>query len=364
MFSKKSLSIFLAAVMTLGLLVGCSQQAANTESTATPTAVSSETREFVDSAGRKVQIPVQIDRIAPSGSLAQIMLFALCPDKLVGLSGKWSADASGYLAEKYLKLPVFGQFYGTSDLNKEALAAANPQLIIDIGEKKSSIVEDMDSIQDQLGIPVVFIEASLEKSSACFQTLGDLLGVKDDAKVLSDYCSQVYTTTVDKMKQIGDQKVRLLYCLGEKGTNVIGKGSYHAEILDLLGDNVAVIDNPSSKGTGNEVSAEQITQWDPDVVIFAPDSIYDTAAGDSAWAQLKAIKNKNYYKSPGSPYCWMGFPPSVNRYMGMIWLSELLYPDQFSYDLKAETVKFYKLFYHCDLTDAQYDALVKGSLKN
>jgi len=353
--NRKTLCILLAVIMAVALLAGCAQQTANTPS-------DTGTRTFTDSAGRKVEIPAQIDRIAPSGSLAQIVLFALAPDKLVGLSGKWSDDAATYLDQKYLDLPVFGQFYGAEDLNMEALAAADPQLIIDIGEKKDTIVEDMDSIQEQLDIPVVFIEASLETSADCYDTLGDLLGMPDEAAALSEYCDDIYTGTVDKLAGIKDKK-SLLYLLGDTGTNVIGKGSFHAEVIDMLADNAAVIDSPSSKGSGNEVSMEQIIAWDPDVIIFSDNSVYDEVASDQAWSELKAIKSGNYYEAPGAPYSWMGFPPSVNRYMGMIWMSSLLYPDVFDYDLKAETVKFYKLFYHCDLTDAQYAALTANAVK-
>ena len=106
---------------------------------------------------------------------------------------------------------------------------------------------------------------------------------------------------------------------------------------------------------------EQITQWDPDVIVFAPDSIYDSVASDSAWAQLKAIKIgqllqvSRWRRTAG----WDSRPPSTG-----LWASSgspsCSIPMIFSYDLKAETVKFYKLFYHCDLTDAQYNDLVKG----
>jgi iron complex transport system substrate-binding protein len=58
----------------------------------------------------------------------------------------------------------------------------------------------------------------------------------------------------------------------------------------------------------------------------------------------------------------MGFPPSVNRYMGMIWMAQLLYPDTAGYDMYEETAKYYELFYHCLLTKDQYDALVANSL--
>jgi iron complex transport system substrate-binding protein len=41
----------------------------------------------------------------------------------------------------------------------------------------------------------------------------------------------------------------------------------------------------------------------------------------------------------------------------MIWLSELLYPDAFDYDLYAEAARYYELFYHCTLTREQFAAL-------
>jgi iron complex transport system substrate-binding protein len=331
---------------------------------AAPSSAAGETYLFADSAGRKVEIPKNVERIAPSGQLAQMVLFALAPDKLVGLSNKWSQDAGIYMDAKYLKLPVFGQFYGSANLNMEALAAAKPQLIIDIGEKKSSIVEDMDSVQKQLGIPTIFVEATLASLPASYETLGQVLDMTKEAKVLSDYCKEIYTTTTDTMSKIGDKKLKVLYSLGDTGTNVIAKGSFHAEVLDLMGDNVAVLDNPSSKGTGNEVSMEQIIQWKPDVILYAPQSIYKKAAADPAWKQMKAIQDGKFYEVPGIPYNWLGSPPSINRYVGMIWLSELLYPDEFQYDMRNEVSRFYKLFYHStDLTDGQYKALTGNAVK-
>ena len=58
----------------------------------------------------------------------------------------------------------------------------------------------------------------------------------------------------------------------------------------------------------------------------------------------------------------MGFPPSVQRLAGMLWLSKLLYGDAADYDLKCELTEFYERFYHCSLTDTQYHALMKNSI--
>ena len=56
------------------------------------------------------------------------------------------------------------------------------------------------------------------------------------------------------------------------------------------------------------------------------------------------------------PYNWMGFPPSVQRYLGMLWMAKLLYPDAADYDLQAEVTEYFDLFYHCALTGEQYEA--------
>ena len=53
------------------------------------------------------------------------------------------------------------------------------------------------------------------------------------------------------MEQVGDNRVTALYIKGEAGTSVLRKGSSHAETLDLLTDNLAVVDNPRHKGSGN-----------------------------------------------------------------------------------------------------------------
>ena len=350
---KKWLAMLLAVVMVLSLAACGTQSSPQTDDT---------TRVFTDSVGREVEVPAQIDKVALSGPMVQIVLFALCPDKLVGVSNAWSAEAEQYLGEDYFNLPEIGQLYGgKGELNLETLLQSGAQIVIDVGEPKGSIAEDLDALQEQTGLPFVHITATTETTGQAYRMLGDLLNMKDEAETLAAYCEKVYDRTVSIAGSV--EKANVLYVTGDAGQNVIAAGSYHAEILDLLTNNLAVVDEPSSKGTGNEVSMEQILTWDPDVVIFAPESIYDTVADDAAWQSVTAIKNGAYYEVPFGPYNWMGFPPSVQRYLGMMWLSKVLYPDATAeYDLFSDVQEYYKLFYHCDLTQAQYDALVANSL--
>ena len=107
---------------------------------------------------------------------------------------------------------------------------------------------------------------------------------------------------------------------------------------------------------------EQLLMWNPQYLIFDSESIYDQVAERPEWQNMDAVKAGRYYEVPAGPYSWLGFPPSVQRILGMMWMEQLFYPEYCDFDLKAAVTEYYSLFYHCELTDAQYEALVANSL--
>ena len=347
---KRIICLLLAALLLLGTGVCASADEPAAEKVV-----------FTDSVGREVEVPAQIEKVAISGPLAQIVLFALCPDKLVGVASAWSKDAEKYLATEYYNLPELGQLYGgKGELNLETLLASGAEVVIDVGEPKGTIVEDLDGLQEQTGIPFVHITATTESMGEAYRKLGELLGMKDEAEALAAYCDRVYARTMEIAESV--EKRDLLYITGDQGLNVIAQGSYHAEVIDLLSNNLAVVESPSSKGTGNEVDMEQILLWNPDVILFAPGSIYGSVAEMDEWKSVSAIQNGEYYEVPFGPYNWMGFPPSVQRYLGMMWMAQLLYPETSGYDLYESVKEYYGLFYHCELTEEQYEELIANSI--
>ena len=321
----------------------------------------SAVRVFTDSTGREVTVDQEISRIAVTGPLGQIVVFAIAPDMLVGIPGAWNPTAKAYLDEQYYNLPVLGQLYGgKGDLNLEELLKAAPQVVIDIGEPKDSIAQDMDALTEQTGIPFVHISAYLEHMDETYTMLGELLGLEEEAGVLAETCERIYSRAVEMMQ--GVEKVNMLYATGENGLNVLANGGYHSGVIDMMANNVSVVENVSSKGTGNEVDMEQILNWNPDVIVFSENSIYDTVGDDPVWQSVSAIESGRYYEVPFGPYNWIGQPPAVQRLLGMMWLGKLLYPQAADYDLYDEVAQYYQLFYHCDLTREQYDALMAKAI--
>ncbi|NCB52034.1 MAG: ABC transporter substrate-binding protein [Clostridia bacterium] len=374
---KRTIAILMALALFVALFAGCGQTATTPTSTPEPVAETTETpaapeptahpetREFTDSCGRTVTIPLEVTKIAVSGPLTQLYVLPLCPELMVGFASDFSENAALYIKQEYLDLPQLGQLYGgkgTMDL--EALLAADPDVVIDVGEAKDTIVEDMDALTEQTGIPFVHIDATVTTAGDAYRLLGELTGKTEKAEELASWCDDTLADINAMMAQVDADGARktILYCLGDKGINVIAKGSYHAETVNTLGDNLAVLSDVAASGMGNEVDLEQIMLWDPEVIIFSYDSVYDTVGSDPAWQQLSAISSGNYYKTPDGPYGWVSSPPSVQCYLGMLWLGALLYPDYVDYDLQTEVSDYYKLFYDCDLTADMYADLTAGSL--
>ena len=351
---RRIVSIFLACAMMLSL-AACGQKASEQAET------SETARSFTDDIGRTVEVPEEITRVAVSGPLAQIMLYALAPEMMVGLAVKWYDSAEGIIPQEYLDLPYLGQIYNSADLNVEELALTEPQLILDVGQELSASAEELDGLQERTNIPTVYVACSLETMPQTFRKLGELLGREEKAEDLAAYCERVYTRTVSIMDAVGENKVSALYIMGEEGLNVLARDSYHSELLDMLTENLAVVENPSGKGSGNEVTMEQIALWDPEFILFGPDSIYAEAAELPVWVDMAAVSRGNYVEVPQGPHNWMGTPPSVQRCLGMLWLTARLYPSYCDYDVKAEVLEYYELFYHCALTDAQYEQLTKNA---
>ncbi|WP_320930327.1 ABC transporter substrate-binding protein [Hungatella sp.] len=386
------LGLSLAAVMMMGL-GGCAKGSGNAgetqqtavettaAATADTTAASQETdkadsaagdkaaqaegtRIITDSAGREVEIPSEITKIAPSGPLAQIVLYTVSPDKLAGLAADFSDEAKQYIDEKYWGLPKFGQFYGkNASLNMEALIAEAPDVIIDIGEAKKTVKEDMDALQEQLNIPVIFVEATLPTMADAYEMLGDITGEKEQAGKLADYCRAEIGKADQNAAAIADADRKSVYFgLGDDGLHTNAKGSIHADVIDRIGAVNAADVEAVSSGGGSEVSFEQVLLWNPDLVIVDSQKLYDTLTTDPMWQELDAVKNGKIFKIPTAPYSYMSSPPSVNRMIGIEWLGSLVYPEIYTSDIREEVKNFYQLFYHIDVTDEKLEAVLKGAV--
>ena len=316
-----------------------------------------DTVQFTDSCGRTVELPSQITKVAVSGNVATLFMTTIAPEYMCNINSAPTKEQLEYLPSVLAQLPVTGQLYGgKSNINYEELIATGAQVIIDMGDYKSSIKEDLDALQAQIGIPCIFLEADLQHMSEAFRSLGTILADKEErAEELAFLVDlTLIVAEVNKESIPVEEKLSVMFTSASDGLGTNAKGSSQAQVVEIVGaDNAIVVDKLSSKSGGNIVSLEQVYKADPDVIVFDPESIYSTVASDPAWKELRAIKEGRYYEVPALPYNWMSMPPSLNMILGIWWLGNVLYPQYYSYDIVSVTQEFFNILWKCNLSEEQ-----------
>lgn len=341
---KKIALLFIIAVFSTGILL--SQAAVEMpDESAVPTRI------FVDDLGREVELPLEISRIAPSGSNAQVIVFQLAPEKLVGLVSKLSREEKGIYPAYTHDLPAFGTLYGKkANLNRETLILANPEVVIDVGDIKGSVeqmAKELDDVSRDVGVPVIFIEANMDNYPEVFRKLGRLLGFEERGEQLALYCE---AAVAEIGKHLTGKKPTVYITSSNDGFEAIIAGKNHAQCAEKAGAEV-VVTSSLAKSNGS-ISLETLYQLDPEYIFAYTEEGYRTITSASEWAGLQAVVNGNVHLVPSMPHVFIDNPVCSNRIIGLWYLASIFYP-QAGIDIVERTREFYRLFYRTDITESQ-----------
>jgi iron complex transport system substrate-binding protein len=329
-------------------------------------------RTIIDMAGRKVVIPMIVKSVYSTSPMGEVLMYTLDPSKITGMTWTLDDEEKSLLLDEYIKKPILGGWFGKNTTgNPEVIIKAHPDIVLSMGYIEKTEISAAERIQEKLGIPVVIVDAKFSSLDSSYRFFGKLI----DKAARADTLARYFRSTYDSIKTIAlripeGKKVRVYYAEGLNGLETDPKGSMHTEVLDLVGGiNVADISGMRGYGRGT-ISFEQLLLWKPQLVLVCLDHGYANGTehytrilSDPSWHLIDAIKNGNVYQIPSVPFNWFDRPPSVNRIIGLRWLSNLLYPDEFKTDIREETRKFYELFYHRKLTDIELDRVLTNAVR-
>ena len=334
---------------------------------------------YTDDLGRTVDVPETISHVIPSGDMAQTTLTSFDPAYFASRSMDFDANAAKYFDERIPALTNTGSLYGSkSTMTDEQLMRLakdyGVDIVLDIGENKEGIAEDLDKMERLTGIPFVFItQDTIDSIPASYRTLGNLLGENERGEELAAYTQSVIDRFRENMEKVGENKVTFIYVTVIDGNAVymVGSGkksAYHTQVLDEAGTNVAP-QATSGSGRGSEYTMEDIFGLDPDIIIVDQNAAgeheyYNTILTSPQWATLRAVQNGDVYENPvDAPWNWIGQPPSsFSKIISMIWLGKVFYPDVFTYDAEQEIQTFYKTVLNYDMTETEVGDLTKYTL--
>jgi len=327
-------------------------------------------RTITDHAGRELTIPTPdaLERVYFTSALGQVFVFSLAPQLMAGTALAFTKQELTFLPEGTADLPNMGSLSGNGEIDREELVAKGVQVVFSISgvPLTASNISDADKLQKQTGIPVVCIDGSFDKIADAYRFLGDILGTTERAEDLARYLEDIYAQVTEAVGGIPEEeRVSLYYAEGPLGLQTEPDVSQHALTFEVAGArNVAAV--PETQGLGmSNVSLESVIAWDPEVIVAWDDVIRGGAdeiiRTKQSWSTIKAVQDGRVYTMPNVPYAWCDRPPGVNRFIGIQWVANMLYPDRFDVDMVEVLQDFYGRMYWVDVTDDQALAILGNS---
>jgi len=320
---------------------------------------------ITDMANRTVEVPANVESVIATSPPMTTVVYMLAPEKLVGLNFNWTSEELTYVPTEYQNIPVVGGWFGRQDGNYEELISVNPDVVIE-GSMGSASLDTINERQEKFGdIPVVAITdtSDVTKIEDSINFAGKLLDKEETSNKLVEFLN----TYLNKVKEVNstiedNERKTVYYANGPEGLETGPIGSSHSQLITLCGG-INVADLPLNDGGRRvEVSIEQVIKWNPEVIITVDPRFYEKVYDDPKWANIDAVKNKQVYLSPTSPFKWFDQPPGANVIIGIPWTAKVLYPDKYAdINMKEVTKQFYKDFYHYDLSDEEVTDILRGS---
>lgn len=314
-------------------------------------------RRVADATGREIRVPAKVERVYAAGPPASVLVFAIAPEKLLGWTRAFRPDEAAFVPRRYADLPELGRLTDRGNTaNVEVVLKLRPDLIVDVGSTAETFVSLATRVQQQTGVPYALLDGRFEATAATIRVLGQLLGAEARANEIAAYVERSLAEVRDRVSRIPPaSRPRVYYGRGPAGLQTGLAGSINTEILEFLGArNVA----GETRGGLATVSIEQILAWVPEIVFTTDPNFYAAVWKDARWQAVTAVRARRVFLAPHLPFGWFDFPPGANRIPGLYWAGKLMYPAQFTDDLRAKVTEFHRMFYQQAPTAAQLDALL------
>jgi iron complex transport system substrate-binding protein len=314
---------------------------------------------FVDAAERYVVVPDRIGRVMTANPAADVLVFVLAPEKLLGWSAPLSRGARAFIPAKFARLPIVGGAVRPNPAETvQVVARMRPDLIIEAGPVTPEAAARAEQVQQQSGVPYLVLDNSIEATPNNLRIIGALLGAAKRGDELAKYTDDAIDALRGRLLIApADERPIVYYGRGPDGLETGLGGAQAMANIDQAG----VINVAARLGYGEltRVTRDQVIDWNPAIIIAQQRSFYDALLHSTAWRGLIAVASKRVYLAPADPFGWIDDPPGVNRIIGLYWLAAIFYPDQYQEDLRTNAREFYDKFYRIKLTDRQLEALVR-----
>lgn len=319
------------------------------------TAVLTQTA-FVDSAGRRVELPARVSRVFAAGAPADVLLYTLVPEMLVGRNRLPDGEMLEFIPPPYRSPVLIRQLPEVDMPEADAeLVALKPHVYVDYGTVDDDYVAVVEAVQRRTRVAGILLDGALSRVPETYRRLGAAFGVKARGERLAAAADRLLTKYKGALAS-GTRPRVYLACSNDGQMPCFSDESSGEQLEWLGGINVA---GTRASSPRRALTIAEIAALRPDVVIVvgAPGMAARFRA-NSEWKAVGAVAAGRVYQWPALPYTWGARPPSVNRLPGLVWLRYVAAGRPFDVAAQDDIRAFFRDFYHLQITDAQAQRLL------
>ncbi|UWX97458.1 ABC transporter substrate-binding protein [Arthrobacter zhaoxinii] len=313
-----------------------------------------------DMRGVKVSFDAPVQKIATTVIPSPSMLAAVDGGyaKIVGINeSTLQANRQGLFGEMFPESKSTTTISPSSFTpNIETITALEPDVVFQWADQGAGLVEPLENAGFKTVCLLYGTQEYLETWMSLFSTI---LGKPERGTEIVDWMHTEIARLQDELSAVS-QPVRVVH-LGQSGDgySASNKSSYMHYWMELAGGRNMAAENLSAE---NVVSAEQLIEWDPEVITLGgfdartPAEVY----ADPALASVSAVKNRRVYKAPLGGYRWE--VPCAESPLMWQWAAEVFHPGRATNTLRAAMKEKIAYLYGYEVSDAQIDAALRLDL--
>lgn len=181
---------------------------------------------------------------------------------------------------------------------------------------------------------------------------------EDRAREFDEYINEKIALVKSRTDELSSRPKVLHIVNGSNFLKVDGKDSIIDEWIKIAGGENVV----TKSGNMIEITSEEILALDPDIVIIGGKNGEKSVREfykQPMFSGLKAVTNKQIYANPNGIFSWDRY--GAEGALQILWAAKTLHPEIFGdINLLDETKKFYKKFFNFELSDEQFELILKG----
>ncbi len=312
-----------------------------------PTKIPAQYVTVTDMADRQVTIPANATRIVTTYKPASIIAYCLgLAPRIVGIDT--SSRHSPLLRAVYPgTVDITGVGQKSKGINMETLVGLRPDLVILYAQKDGLELADRLA---QLGIPaIIILPEKFDSIETALLLMGKATGQEARGHMIYQNMENLLAIADQGLTELPKANRKTGYYASSVSLFSTASG---AMIQHQIFSRAGVINVAGAlNGYFQNVSPEQLIQWNPQVVLFSkfanPREMVRLASGPVS--DIRAVMDGMVFRCPGSLAPW-DFPSPLSA-LAVLWLAKRTYPERFSdLDMMKTTDQFHTLLFNKSFT--------------